>query len=135
MVKLKNIALLTAAITFSGATTASHHGEGNAIMPAANPGQLVLVYHWPCADLDAGIDKLKSMIAYERNASPYPYSAVPAIHEDGALASIDVHSSAQSMEKAVAWQESDSEWQAHLADMASACGSADDLTVKVLTAQ
>ena len=75
------------------------------------------------------------MIAYERDASPYPYSAAPAVHEDGALVSVDVHGSAESMEKAFAWQAEDTTWQAQFAAMAAACGSADDLTTNVLTMQ
>ena len=63
-----------------------------------------MIVYWPCADTDNGMALLKEMIAYERDASPYPYSASPAIHTDGALVSVDVHSSAESMEKAVAWQ-------------------------------
>ncbi len=135
MNNIKKAALLIAAITIPNMGAADHHEKGNTMMPAASSGQLVLVYHWPCADMNAGMAKLKSMIAYERDASPHPYSAAPAIHEDGALASIDVHSSTKSMEQAVAWQESDEKWQALLADLAEACGSADDLTVKTLSVQ
>ena len=54
---------------------------------------------------------------------------------DGALVSVDVHSSAESMEKAIAWQEADAAWQAQFAKMDAACGSADDLSVNVLTMQ
>ena len=61
-----------------------------------------------------------------------PYSAVPAVHEDGALASIDVHGSQKSMDLAIVWQEKDETWQSYLSEMASACGSVDDLTVKAL---
>jgi len=104
-------------------------------MLAAKPGQIVIVYYLPCADADSGMSLIKEMIAYERDASPHPYSAAPAIHADGALVSVDVHSSAESMEKAVAWQESDAEWQAQFAKIAAACGSADDLSVNILTMQ
>ena len=104
-------------------------------MLAAKPGQVVIVYYWPCADADTGMSLIKEMIAYERDASPYPYSAAPAIHADGALVSVDVHSSAESMEKAVAWQETDATWQAQFAKMEAACGSADDLSVNVLSMQ
>ena len=118
-----------------GSTTAlaGHHEEGEAPMLAANPGQIMIVYHWPCADADKGISLLKEMIAYERGASPYPYSASPAIHADGAVVSVDVHPSAESMEKATAWQASDEQWQSLLGQMADACGSVDDLTANVLT--
>ena len=104
-------------------------------MLAAKPGQIAIVYYWPCADADSGMSLLKEMIAYERDASPHPYSAAPAIHSDGALVSVDVHSSTESMEKAIAWQESDAAWQTQFAKMAAACGSADDLSVNVLTMQ
>jgi hypothetical protein len=39
------------------------------------------------------------------------------------------------MEKAFAWQAEDATWQAQFAAMATACGSADDLTTNVLTMQ
>jgi hypothetical protein len=58
------------------------------MMLAAQPGQVMVVYHWPCAQMpDAGLSLLKALIAYERDASPYPYSAAPALHEDGAVVS------------------------------------------------
>ena len=65
-------------------------------------------------------------------ASPIPYSAISAVHDDGALASIDVHSSQQAFEKAAAWQDADAEWQRIFAAMVDACGSADDLSFKSL---
>lgn len=110
---------------------ASHHEDGK-ISKAAKSGQLMVVYHWPCENLELGMKLLNEMITYESDASPYPYSAVSAVHEDGALASIDVHSSAESFEKAAGWQNEDSEWQRLFMAMADACGSADDLTAKVL---
>ena len=51
-----------------------HHQATNTMEPAAEAGKLC-VYHWPCADRESGLAILKSMIAYERTASPYPYSA------------------------------------------------------------
>ena len=110
---------------------AGHHEDGK-INKAAKSGQLVIVYHWPCENLELGMKLLNEMITYESDASPYPYSAVSAVHEDGALASIDVHSSAQSFEDAAGWQNEDPEWQRLFMAMADACGSADDLTAKVL---
>jgi hypothetical protein len=133
MTMIKTTALALMALLLSATVVAGHHEKGEGPQLAAKPGQIVIVYHWPCADADKGMSLIKEMIAYERDASPYPYSAAPAIHADGALVSVDVHSSIESMEKAVAWQEADAEWQAQFAKMAAACGSADDLTVNVLT--
>jgi len=133
LIKMTAPALL--ALLLSATAAAGHHEKGEGPMLAAKPGQIVIVYYWPCADADSGMSLLKEMIAYERDASPHPYSAAPAIHSDGALVSVDVHSSTESMEKAIAWQEADATWQAQLAKMAAACGSADDLSVNVLTMQ
>jgi len=132
---IKTTALAFMALLMSGPVAAGHHEKGEGPMLAAKPGQITIAYYWPCADADSGMSLLKEMIAYERDASPHPYSAAPAIHSDGALVSVDVHSSAESMEKAVAWQEADATWQAQFAKMAAACGSADDLSVNVLTMQ
>ena len=135
MTVIKKTALALIALLMSATAAAGHHEKGESPNLAAKPGQIVIVYYWPCADVDKGMSLIKEMIAYERDASPYPYSAAPAIHADGALVSVDVHSSAESMEKAVAWQEADAAWQALFAKMAAACGSADDLSVNVLTMQ
>ena len=135
MTVIKTTALALMTLVMSATAAAGHHEKGEGPMLAAKPGQMVIVYYWPCADVDKGMSLLKEMITYERDASPYPYSAAPAIHSDGALVSVDVHSSAESMEKAVAWQEADAAWQAQFAKMAAACGSADDLSVNVLTMQ
>ena len=135
MTVIKTTAVALMALLLSATAAAGHHEKGEGPRLAAKPGQIVIVYYWPCADADSGMSLIKEMIAYERDASPHPYSAAPAIHSDGALVSVDVHSSAASMEKAVAWQESDAEWQAQFAKMAAACGSADDLSVNILTMQ
>ena len=135
MTVIKTTALALLTLLMSATAAAGHHEKGEGPMLAAKPGQIVIVYYWPCANVDKGMSLIKEMIAYERDASPYPYSAAPAIHADGALVSVDVHSSAESMEKAVAWQEADATWQAQFAKMAAACGSADELSVNVLTMQ
>ena len=135
MTIIKTMGMMLMTLLISATAAAGHHEKGEGPMLAAKPGQIVIVYYWPCADADEGMSALKEMIAYERGASPHPYSAAPAIHSDGALVSVDVHSSAESMEKAVAWQEADSAWQAQFAKMEAACGSADDLSVNVLTMQ
>ena len=135
MTVIRTTALALMTLLMSATAAAGHHEKGEGPMLAAKPGQIVIVYYWPCANVDKGMSLIKEMIAYERDASPYPYSAAPAIHADGALMSVDVHSSAESMEKAVAWQEADATWQAQFAKMAAACGSADDLSVNVLTMQ
>ena len=135
MTIIKTMGMMLMTLLISATAAAGHHEKGEGPMLAAKPGQIVIVYYWPCADADEGMSELKKMIAYERGASPHPYSAAPAIHSDGALVSVDVHSSAESMEKAVAWQEADAAWQAQFAKMEAACGSADDLSVNVLTMQ
>ena len=135
MTIIKTMGMMLMTLLISATAAAGHHEKGEGPMLAAKPGQIVIVYYWPCADADEGMSVLKEMIAYERGASPHPYSAAPAIHSDGALVSVDVHSSAESMEKAVAWQEANSAWQAQFAKMEAACGSADDLSVNVLTMQ
>jgi hypothetical protein len=135
MTVIKTTVLALTALLLSATAVAGHHEKGEGPQLAAKPGQIVIVYHWPCADAEKGMSLIKEMIAYERDASPHPYSAAPAIHADGALVSVDVHSSAESMEKALAWQEADATWQAQFAKMEAACGSANDLTVNVLTMQ
>ena len=135
MKRIKDSVLMVLVAAASATTLAGHHEKGEGVMLAAQPGQAMIVYHWPCADAELGLSLLRDMIAYERDASPYPYTAAPAIHADGALVSVDVHPSAESMEKANVWQGEDAEWQAQLAKMAAACGSVDDLTAHVLTMQ
>jgi hypothetical protein len=135
MTRIKTAALLIATLLIPGFVNAGHHEKGNHMMLAAQPGQVMVVYHWPCADADAGLSLLKALIAYERDASPYPYSAAPALHEDGAVVSVDVHGSSESMNKAISWQAADTQWQAQFTVMAATCGSADDLSSHVLTMQ
>ena len=129
------IAIFGISLLVSGLAAAGHHENSGAVMPAASSGQLIAVYHWPCADAEKGMSLLKEMIAYESQHSPIPYSATPAIHQDGALVSVDIHSSAASLEQAQAWQNTDAQWQAWFAKMAEACGSADDLSMSILTVQ
>jgi hypothetical protein len=135
MTRIKTATLLIATLLIPGFVNAGHHEKGNHMMLAAQPGQVMVVYHWPCADADAGLSLLKALIAYERDASPYPYSAAPALHEDGAVVSVDVHGSSESMNKAISWQAADTQWQAQFTVMAATCGSADDLSSHVLTMQ
>ena len=120
-----------------GATSAmaAHHEGGHSIAPVGTTGQVVVVYYWPCADSARGLGLLKTMIAYERTASTHPYSAAPALHEDGALVSIDLHPSAASFEQATAWQNDDATWQGYFAEMVDACGSADDLSTETYAIQ
>ena len=133
MTLIKTTACALLSLVLCAAVSAGHHKESEGPMLAAKPGQMMIVYFWPCADAEKGLALLKEMIAYERDASPYPYSAAPALHADGAVVSVDVHSSAESMEKAVAWQGADATWQAQFAEMEAACGSVDDLSTNVLT--
>lgn len=135
------VAAMAASISISGVANADehahagHHFMANGVAPAAKTGQIVIVYHWPCANTEIGLSLLKTMISYERDASPHPYSAAPAIHEDGALVSIDVHTSQVSMEQAVAWQNSDERWQTLFMEMVEVCGSAEDLTTNIFIVQ
>lgn len=133
--KLKTLVALLVSYFVAHAAAAGHHEKDQGVMLAAQPGQILILYHWPCADAPRGLSLLKEMIAYERSASPYPYSASPGMHADGAVVSVDVHPSADSMEKATAWQAEDEQWQGFLGQMAEACGSVDDLTASVVTMQ
>ena len=134
--KIRNtIAIFGISLLVSGLAAAGHHEKSEGVMPAASSGQLIAYYYWPCADAEKGMSLLKEMVAYESQHSPIPYSATPAVHEDGALVSVDVHSSAESREKAAEWQNTDEQWQAWFAEMTEACGSADDLSMSILTVQ
>ena len=81
---IKTTALALMALLISATVVAGHHEKGEGPKLAAKPGQIMIVYYWPCADADTGLTLIKEMIAYERDASPHPYSAAPAIHSDGA---------------------------------------------------
>ena len=118
-------------IVLASSTAWADHHKG--VAEAAQSGQVIAIYHWPCADLEMGLELLTEMNEYERRSSPVPYSAVAATHDDGALASVDVHVSAASFTEAAMWQDSDAEWQRIFAEMVIACGSAEDLSVKLLT--
>ena len=82
MTVIKTTALALMALLISATVVAGHHEKGEGPMLAAKPGQIMIVYYWPCADADTGLTLIKEMIAYERDASPHPYSAAPAIHSD-----------------------------------------------------
>ena len=64
MTLIKTVTLLIAALLIPGFASAGHHEKGNDMMLAAQPGQVMVVYHWPCADADAGLALLKALIAY-----------------------------------------------------------------------
>ena len=70
MTVIKTIALALMALLISATAAAGHHekSEGPSPKLAAKPGQIVIVYYWPCADADNGMALLKEMIAYERDA-------------------------------------------------------------------
>ena len=76
MTVIKTTACALMSLLLSVAVSAGHHEKGEGPMLAAKPGQIVIVYYWPCADADKGLALLKEMIAYERDASPYPYSCL-----------------------------------------------------------
>ena len=77
MTVIKTTAFALVTLLISATAAAGHHEKGEAPSLAAKPGQIVIVYHWPCADADEALSLVKEMIAYERDASPHPYSAAP----------------------------------------------------------
>ena len=74
MTIMRTTACALLSLVLSATVSAGHHEKGEAPMLAAKPGQIVIVYHWPCADADKGLALLKEMIAYERDASPVSYT-------------------------------------------------------------
>jgi len=67
---IKEGALMMLVAAASVTALAGHHEKDEGVMLAAQPGQIMIVYHWPCADSKLGLSLLKDMIAYERDASP-----------------------------------------------------------------
>jgi hypothetical protein len=54
--------ILLSTLMVSGIVMAGHHEKGEAIAPAASAGQIMMMYHWPCADNDEGMSSLKGLI-------------------------------------------------------------------------
>ena len=56
----------------------THHEQ---LQPPAKPGRVVVVYQGACpaTSVDAAIDQVKKVIAYERANSPVRYSSSPGV--------------------------------------------------------
>jgi len=50
MTVIKTTVLALTALLLSATAVAGHHEKGEGPQLAAKPGQIVIVYHWPCAD-------------------------------------------------------------------------------------
>tara|TARA_B110000858_G_scaffold50965_1_gene59008 strand:+ start:297 stop:557 length:261 start_codon:yes stop_codon:yes gene_type:complete len=86
--------------------------------------------------MEAGLATLKALIAYEAQSSPIAYSSSPVMFREGVMGAVDLHRSASSMEKAIAWQEGDAQWKALQATSLETCNvSTDDLTATMMVAQ
>ena len=59
MTLIKTAALAIATSLATSIAIAGHHEKGEHINLAAQPGQIMVVYHWPCADTDAGLTLIK----------------------------------------------------------------------------
>ena len=129
------LALLTG-LMVSSITFAEHHKENQMLAPVASEGQVIVMYELSCSNMDAGLATLKALIAYEVEASPIAYSSSPVTIREGVIGAVDLHLSASSMEKAIAWQEGDAKWQALQATSLETCNiNIDDLTATTMVAQ
>ena len=128
--------ILFSGILLSGLTIAVHHQQIETIAPVAFADQVIIVYEVPCKDVPTGLAALKELIAYEAASSPIAYSSSPGLIGEDAIGAVDLHLSALSMEKAVAWQESNKQWKAMQDKSLRACDvNVDDIKVTVITAQ
>ena len=131
----RHLALL-AGLIVSSISFAEHHKEPQTLSPAASEGQVIVVYEVPCSNMEAGLATLKALIAYEAESSPIAYSSSPVMFREGVMGAVDLHRSASSMEKAIAWQEGDAQWKALQATSLETCNvSIDDLTATMMVAQ
>ena len=129
------LALLTG-LMVSNITFAEHHKENQMLAPVASEGQVIVMYEVPCSNMEAGLATLKTLIAYEAEASPIAYSSSPVIISSGVMGAVDLHLSEASMEKAIAWQESDAKWKDLQAKSIEACSiNVEDIKATVLVAQ
>ena len=129
------LALLTG-LMVSSITFAEHHKENQMLAPVASEGQVIVMYEVPCSNMEAGLATLKTLIAYEAEASPIAYSSSPVMIRDGVMGAVDLHLSVSSMEKAIAWQESDTKWKSLQAISFEACNvNIDELTATMMVAQ
>jgi hypothetical protein len=131
----RHLALL-AGLMISSISFADHHKELHTLSPIASEGQVIVVYEVPCSNMVAGLTTLKTLIAYEAEASPIAYSSSPVMVRDGVMGAVDLHPSASSMKKAIAWQEGDKKWKSLQAISLEACNvNIDELTATVMVAQ
>ena len=131
----RHLALL-AGLIVSSISFAEHHKEPQTLSPVASEGQVIVVYEVPCSNMEAGLATLKALIAYEAESSPIAYSSSPVMFREGVMGAVDLHRSASSMEKAIAWQEGDAQWKALQATSLKTCNvSIDDLTSTMMVAQ
>ncbi len=132
---LQALALLTAA-TFAAVPAIAGHHEG--LQPLAKPGQVVVTYQGTCPSeaIDTTLEKIKSIIAYERANSPVLYASSPGVWADGKIGAVDIHESPEAIEKAFAWQASDKAWSDGYEAIAASCGiTVEDFVVSVFTAR
>ena len=131
----RHLALL-AGLMFSSMSFADHHKEPQTLSPVASEGQVIVMYEVPCSNMDAGLATLEALIAYEAEASPIAYSSSPVMIREGVMGAVDLHLSASSMEKAIAWQEGDAKWKALQATSLETCNiNINDLTATTMVAQ
>ena len=131
----RHLALL-AGLMISSISFADHHKELRTLSPIASEGQVIVVYEVPCSNMVAGLTTLKTLIAYEAEASPIAYSSSPVMVRDGVMGAVDLHPSASSMKKAIAWQEGDKKWKSLQAISLEACNvNIDELTATIMVAQ
>ena len=131
----RHLALL-AGLIVSSISFAEHHKEPQTLSPVASEGQVIVVYEVPCSNMEAGLATLKTLIAYEAESSPIAYSSSPVMFREGVMGAVDLHLSASSMEKAIAWQEGDAQWKALQATSLETCNvSIDELTATMMVAQ
>lgn len=134
----QNIAtrLLIILSTMSCATVQAGHHED--IQPPAEPGQVIVVYQGACPaeSVDAAIEQVKKVIAYESLNSPISYKSSPGVWADGRVGAVDIHRSMAAMEQAFAWQSSDNSWSAGYDAVAASCGiTVEDFTVAIFEAR
>jgi len=130
------VGVISAAITLGASLT--HAGHHEQLQPPAKPGQVVVVYQGACPakSVDAAIDQVKKVIAYERANSPVRYSSSPGVWADGKVGAVDIHDSMASMKQAFAWQASDATWSAGYDAVAASCGiTVEDFSVSILEAR
>ena len=100
--------------------------------PVANPGKIVVVYKNACKKFSQqdAMRTLNKIIAHERANSPVSFASSAVIFEDGEIGAIDTHMSIDSYNQAMAWQNSDAEWQRLFQEVLTTCAiTADDVSI------